>query len=191
MTVRTSKMLHIPRTTRRACRLGMLLLCAAAACGPAQADAVSDFYSGKTFSLIAGFPPGGGYDTYVRVLARHYGRFLPGQPNVVASNMPGAGSLDRRQQYLRQGSLRTASRIGHVRVVGGDGAAARQQGRGVRRHEIQLDRKHVAGRRLLRGLAAAGRRRDLRRDDDEGDDLRRRRARRPSPSSIRWCSRTC
>jgi len=61
--------------------------------GPARADAVSDFYSGKTLSLIAGFPPGGGYDTYVRVLARHYGRHIPGQPSVVPSNMPGAGSL--------------------------------------------------------------------------------------------------
>jgi hypothetical protein len=44
-------------------------------------------------TLIAGFPPGGSYDTYVRVLARHYGRFLPGQPTVVATNLPGAGSL--------------------------------------------------------------------------------------------------
>jgi tripartite-type tricarboxylate transporter receptor subunit TctC len=67
--------------------------CLVAATIPAHADAVSDFYKGKTLSLIAGFPPGGGYDTYVRVLARHFGRFIPGQPLVVASNMPGAGSL--------------------------------------------------------------------------------------------------
>jgi tripartite-type tricarboxylate transporter receptor subunit TctC len=60
---------------------------------PAKAESVADFYKGKTVSLIAGFPPGGGYDTYVRVLARHYGRFLPGNPTVVASNLPGAGSL--------------------------------------------------------------------------------------------------
>jgi tripartite-type tricarboxylate transporter receptor subunit TctC len=59
----------------------------------AQAETAADFYKGKTLTLIAGFPPGGGYDTYVRVLARHYGRFLPGQPSVIASNMPGAGSL--------------------------------------------------------------------------------------------------
>jgi len=59
----------------------------------AQTDAVADFYKGKTLSLIAGFPPGGGYDTYVRILARHFGRFVPGQPLVVASNMQGAGSL--------------------------------------------------------------------------------------------------
>ena len=63
------------------------------AAGAASADAVSDFYKGKSVSLIAGFPPGGGYDTYVRVLARHYGRLIPGQPSVVPSNMPGAGSL--------------------------------------------------------------------------------------------------
>src|SRR4029453_8958689 len=72
---------------------GTAAMCFLAATAAAHADAVSDFYKGKTLSLIAGFPPGGGYDTYVRVLARHYGRFIPGQPTVVASNMPGAGSL--------------------------------------------------------------------------------------------------
>ena len=74
-------------------RAGVAALCLLAATSIARADAVADFYKGKTVSLIAGFPPGGGYDTYVRVLARHYGRFIPGQPQVVASNMPGAGSL--------------------------------------------------------------------------------------------------
>jgi tripartite-type tricarboxylate transporter receptor subunit TctC len=72
---------------------GAAALCLLAATASAQADAVSDFFKGKTLSLIAGFPPGGGYDTYVRVLARHFGRFIAGQPAVVASNMPGAGSL--------------------------------------------------------------------------------------------------
>jgi tripartite-type tricarboxylate transporter receptor subunit TctC len=71
----------------------MLLLACAATAGWARADAVSDFYAGKTVTLVAGFPPGGGYDTYVRVLARHFGRHIPGRPNIVASNMPGAGSL--------------------------------------------------------------------------------------------------
>jgi len=83
-------MLQIKRVARLS---AVALLFVAAVTGSARADAVSDFYSGKTFSLIAGFPPGGGYDTYIRVLARHYGRFLPGRPTVVASNMPGAGSL--------------------------------------------------------------------------------------------------
>jgi tripartite-type tricarboxylate transporter receptor subunit TctC len=65
----------------------------AAGSGAALADLVADFYAGKTLTLIAGFPPGGGYDTYVRLLARHYGKFIPGHPNVVPTNMPGAGSL--------------------------------------------------------------------------------------------------
>ncbi len=78
------------RASRAAIALAAILGVAAA---PATAETVADFYKGKTLSLIAGFPPGGGYDTYVRVLARHYGRFLPGQPTVVASNLPGAGSL--------------------------------------------------------------------------------------------------
>ena len=69
------------------------VLWAAALPGNARADSVSDFYTGKTLSLLAGFPPGGGYDTYVRVLARHFGRLIPGHPAVVPSNMPGAGSL--------------------------------------------------------------------------------------------------
>ena len=64
-----------------------------AAISLASADPVADFYNHKTVTLITGFPPGGGYDTYVRVLARHYGRFIPGNPSVVPSNMPGAGSM--------------------------------------------------------------------------------------------------
>src|SRR5262245_28706624 len=73
--------------------IALAALLATASSNMASAETAADFYKGKTVTLIAGFPPGGGYDTYVRVLARHYGRYLPGQPNVVASNMPGAGSL--------------------------------------------------------------------------------------------------
>jgi tripartite-type tricarboxylate transporter receptor subunit TctC len=91
-----------PYSTASLGRLGAAALCLAAATGIAQADSVSDFYKGKTINLIAGFPPGGGYDTYVRVLARHYGRFIPGQPLVVASNMPGAGSLTAANQIYNK-----------------------------------------------------------------------------------------
>src|SRR2546425_8340423 len=87
---------------RLAPRIIVAAQCLVAATIPAHADAVSDFYKGKTLSLIAGFPPGGGYDTYVRILARHYGRFIPGQPLIVPSNMPGAGSLSAANQiYAR------------------------------------------------------------------------------------------
>jgi tripartite-type tricarboxylate transporter receptor subunit TctC len=60
----------------------------------AAADPVADFYSHKTVTLIAGFPPGGGYDTYIRVLSRYLGKFIPGNPAVVPANMPGAGSMN-------------------------------------------------------------------------------------------------
>ena len=60
---------------------------------PARADTVADFYKGKTVTLIVGYGTGGGYDVFARLLARHLGKYIPGNPNVVVQNMPGAGSL--------------------------------------------------------------------------------------------------
>ena len=52
-----------------------------------------DFYKGKTFRFIVGFSPGGGYDTYTRLIARYFGRYIPGNPTTLVQNMTGAGSL--------------------------------------------------------------------------------------------------
>lgn len=52
------------------------------------------FYAGKTISMVVGVSPGGGYDQYARLLARHLGRHIPGIPAIVVRNMPGAGSLN-------------------------------------------------------------------------------------------------
>lgn len=60
---------------------------------PAAADPVEDFYKGRQVNLVIGYSPGGGYDVYARVLGRHIGRYIPGNPNIVIQNMPGAGSL--------------------------------------------------------------------------------------------------
>jgi tripartite-type tricarboxylate transporter receptor subunit TctC len=57
----------------------------------AQAPA-PNYYAGKTVQMIIGFGPGGGYDLWARTVARHIGKHLPGKPNVVSQNMPGAGS---------------------------------------------------------------------------------------------------
>jgi tripartite-type tricarboxylate transporter receptor subunit TctC len=57
---------------------------------PAQAD---DFYKGKIFTIVVGFTPAGGYDTYARNLARYIGGHIPGNPTVIVQNMPSAGSL--------------------------------------------------------------------------------------------------
>jgi tripartite-type tricarboxylate transporter receptor subunit TctC len=51
-------------------------------------------YAGKTINLIVGYSAGGGYDQYARLLARHLGRYIPGHPNVVVQNMPGAATLN-------------------------------------------------------------------------------------------------
>lgn len=61
--------------------------------GAAQAQGVADFYRGKTINVWIGYGAGGGYDLSARVLARHMGRYMPGEPMLVARNMPGAGSL--------------------------------------------------------------------------------------------------
>ena len=58
----------------------------------AGAAAQSDPFAGKSVQMIIGFGPGGGYDLWARTVGRHIGRHLPGTPNVVPQNMPGAGS---------------------------------------------------------------------------------------------------
>jgi tripartite-type tricarboxylate transporter receptor subunit TctC len=60
---------------------------------PAMAqESVAQFYRGKTVTVIVGSSAGGGYDIYARLLARHMGKHIPGNPSMVVSNMPGAGS---------------------------------------------------------------------------------------------------
>ena len=70
--------------------LAGLLAVAAMLTTAAKAD---DFYKGKTINLYIGSGPGGGYDQFGRLVARHLGSFIAGQPTVVPHNMPGAGSL--------------------------------------------------------------------------------------------------
>lgn len=60
---------------------------------PANAQSVEDFYRGKQATMFVGNPPGGGYDSYARVAARHLTRFIPGNPAFIVQNMPGAGGL--------------------------------------------------------------------------------------------------
>lgn len=78
-------------------RLWFCLIAMVAAGGataqPAMSDNVADFYRGKTLSVVVGHEAGTGYDFFGRTLARHIARHLPGQPNVVPQNMPGAGGL--------------------------------------------------------------------------------------------------
>src|SRR5262245_36081736 len=68
-------------------------LIAAALLAFAGSAGAQDFYAGKTLTVVAGFPPGGGVDGEMRVLTRHLARYIPGQPTIVARNMPGAGGI--------------------------------------------------------------------------------------------------
>jgi tripartite-type tricarboxylate transporter receptor subunit TctC len=78
----------------------MLAVVACAAMpGVAQAQNPVEF---KTINIVVGSSAGGGYDTYARVLARHISRYIPGQPNIVVQNMPGASSL-KAVKYLDTG----------------------------------------------------------------------------------------
>lgn len=89
-------------------KLGRLLLAALMLTGaPATADEVADFYRGKTVTMFIGYPAGGGYDLYARIIARHMGRHIPGNPQFVSQNMPGASSM-----VLGNHIARVASRDG-------------------------------------------------------------------------------
>ena len=88
-----------------------LLFASLAVASPACADTVADFYRGRTVTLIVGYGPGGGYDLFARLLARHLGRYIPGNPTVVVQNMPGAGSL-RATNFLYTAAPRDGSVIG-------------------------------------------------------------------------------
>ncbi len=74
----------------RAILVSLVVLTAAARAG---AQPAADFFKGRTVDLYVGYSVGGGYDVYGRIVARHIGRHLPGQPTVVAKNMEGAGSI--------------------------------------------------------------------------------------------------
>ena len=56
----------------------------------ASADPIADFYKGKRIQMLVGSSPGGGYDTYARLVTRHMGRYIPGHPRWIVKNMPGA-----------------------------------------------------------------------------------------------------
>jgi hypothetical protein len=78
---------------------------------PCVAQSVAEFYKGKTISLLIGYPPGGGYDAYARILARHMGKYIPGNPAVVAKNMEGGGGI-RLANFLYNAGPKDGTAIG-------------------------------------------------------------------------------
>src|SRR3970040_1338109 len=98
-------------STRRSGAVAAALLIAAVATPDARADAVADFYKGKQINVVVGYGPGGGYDVYTRLLARHMPRHIPGNPIMVIQNMPGAGSL-RAGHYVANVAPKDGTMLG-------------------------------------------------------------------------------
>ncbi len=102
-----------PGMTRRgsmhaACGIALV---AALLTQPVHAAGPEDFYKGKTISLVIGYSVGGGYDAYARLVARHLGKHIPGNPSVVPQNMTGAGSL-KAANYIYSVAPKDGSAIG-------------------------------------------------------------------------------
>jgi tripartite-type tricarboxylate transporter receptor subunit TctC len=87
------------------------LVALAALAQPAAAESVADFYRGRNVTVVIGFSVGGGYDLYARLLSRHLGRHIPGEPNIVPQNREGAGS-ERAILYLYNAAPKDGSVIG-------------------------------------------------------------------------------
>jgi tripartite-type tricarboxylate transporter receptor subunit TctC len=96
--------------TRTCCAVAAL---AAAVLVPSTPLAAADYYAGKTLELIVGGGPGGGYDVYARVVARHLARFIPGEPAIVVKNMPGAGSA-KAAQYISTIAAKDGTAMGAI-----------------------------------------------------------------------------
>src|SRR5256885_15515062 len=83
---------------------------------PARAQGAGEplSFAGKQIKLLIGYSPTGyGYDTYGRLLARHLGKYLPGNPAIVLQNKPGAGSLNLTN-YLYNAAPRDGTEIAVV-----------------------------------------------------------------------------
>ena len=92
--------------------VGILALCTAALTAhPSGAQPAADFYRGKTVKFVVGSNTGGSYDTYSRLLAQFMGRHIPGNPNLVVENMPGASGT-KSAHYLAEIAPKDGSVIG-------------------------------------------------------------------------------
>ena len=80
---------------------------------PAHAQTPAEFYRGKTIDISVGFSAGGAYDVYARLIARHIGRHIPGNPTVVPRNMEGAGSL-RLANFLYNAAPKDGTALGTI-----------------------------------------------------------------------------
>ena len=95
-------------------RFAFFALCGAGVlAGPAAAESVEDFYKKKRVKLLISSSPGGGYDTYTRIVGRFIKNHIPGKPTMVPTNMPGAGGI-RMANFMYNKAPRDGSTFGHI-----------------------------------------------------------------------------
>src|SRR4051812_34758768 len=95
---------------KAAVTLGAALLACSSAL-PMHAQEVADFYKGKTVNMVIGSDVGGGYDAYARLVARHLGQHIPGRPNILPVNMPGAAQT-KAGAYIYSIAAKDGTQIG-------------------------------------------------------------------------------
>jgi tripartite-type tricarboxylate transporter receptor subunit TctC len=88
-------------------------LAALLAAPPALAQSSEPFFARKTVTIYVGYTAGGSYDLYARLIARHLGKHVPGNPTVVAQNMPGAGSM-KAANYIYQVAPKDGTALGVI-----------------------------------------------------------------------------
>ena len=109
------------------CVVAVLLLTDCLATPARAADAVEDFYKGKQIRLIVSTPAGGIFDTLARLMARHWGNFIPGHPTIVVENMPGASGLNAANYVANSGAkdgtvvASTQSSVPMAEIMGKEG----------------------------------------------------------------------
>ena len=94
--------------------LPILVAAAAMTLAPlAHAETAEPFFARKTITISVGYTAGGSYDLYARLMARHLGKHIPGNPTVVAQNMPGGGSM-KAANYIYQVAPKDGTALGVI-----------------------------------------------------------------------------
>ena len=159
--------------------IGLSIVCISAPPPSAHAQTPAEFFKGKQVSLYIGFSAGGTYDLYGRVVARHIGKHIPGNPTVVPKNMEGAGSI-RLTNYMYTQAPKDGTALATMGRGGAFGPLF-----GMKGAQFDAERFLWLGSAndevSLCAVLASSRRQELRRRAPEGIDHRRHRPRRREP----------
>ena len=143
-----------------AARIATALGAFVAAASPAFAQSPAEFFKDKTVTFYVGLSAGGGYDVNARLVAKHIGKYIPGNPQVIVRNMPGGGGLVMTN-YVANVAAKDGLHIGAPqRGIPFEPLLRRSLEREVRRGQAQLDRQRQH-RHQRGGGAQAHRRQDL------------------------------